>query len=420
MKNSKKSDSQKKVYVMTVGTGTAGKHSNLAQGLVNSIKLRKSDLSRVLLVPSMSEESGGIAELVVEEFKDTGFDVRIYSKISEPDGLLSCRREFRDILTSLKQEQVILNPTSGTKQMTSGATLAAVDLGIGFVEFISGEREDGVVKTGTELIQSVDAARMQAEQTLKNILVLLENGDFTAASVLAEDVEDYFPDSTAVCRMLAAWNRLNYAEAVRVRVAPEIKSLEKSRETLGCLNCADVISLERAADVLALAARDLHFNKVEEALSALYRTVELLAKCYLVEKDCPPENWFADKIIDLFERLPNGVVDKLKAMQKVSSKPLKLGLNLSLRIVASDGCRIGWILDENTHYRTLMERNETRFGHGQKTVKKEKVENLYNKVLDLAVQEWPELAGLVGRSSFPDVEVFIKKEMNLAEQDDSA
>lgn len=50
------------LLILTVGTGTRGEHSNLAQGLVNTLgKLRP---RLFWLVPSTSPESLAVAELV--------------------------------------------------------------------------------------------------------------------------------------------------------------------------------------------------------------------------------------------------------------------------------------------------------------------------------------------------------------------
>lgn len=401
---------KKSVYVMTVGTGTAGRTSNLAQGLVNAINLRKEQIKKVFLVPSLSEDSHAIADLVIDNFKNSGLKVSIINNFTEPDELLRCRREFREVLSQLKAEQVIINPTSGTKQMTAGATLAALDMGLGVIEFIVGERRDGVVVTGTERIESLDSARLQAEQSIRSILALLRNGSYSAAALLGELIKDHFPVTAALCSMLAAWDRMNYSEAVRC--VPLGDEFSKTRALLGSLTAASEHSLERIADLLALASRDLQFSRVEEALSAIYRAVELMAKFHLVELECPPDMWFADHLCKMFN-LPAKTRDRLYKKDKESKgKVLRLGLTDLMDILDTTGFVLCELRYEKRHWKTLQERNETRYGHGDKSVKKDNVQKLYDVVFHYAVTEWAELAEMVQQSAFPDIESTIQKEIN--------
>jgi len=412
MKKRENSDSDKKiVYVMTVGTG--GRTSNLAQGIVNAINLRKKDLKEVFLMPSFSEDSKTIAELVCQECSAVGVRISILGHFTDPDALLVCRREFREVLSRFRKERVAVNPTSGTKQMTAGATLAALDLGFGVIEFIVGERQDGIVVTGTEKIESVDAARLQAEQSVKNILVLLENGDYSAAALLAGAIDSFFPTTAGLCRMLSAWNRMNYSEASRA--APSSAGFEQTRKVMGRLNSSPKYSLDRIADLLVLAARDLEYSRVEESLSALYRAVELMAKFHMVELECPPEEWFAENIckkLDLSSKLQKSLFAKQK---ESGDKPLRLGLKETLEILSNTRFTLCKLLPGPgnwRHWETLMMRNETRFGHGDKSVKPEDVSRLKDAVYGHAVTEWAELDDLMKQSQFPDVENAILKEIN--------
>ncbi len=52
------------LLILTVGTGTAGKHSDVAQGLANTI--RQVQPRKFQLVPSASEKSAPVAEWPTE------------------------------------------------------------------------------------------------------------------------------------------------------------------------------------------------------------------------------------------------------------------------------------------------------------------------------------------------------------------
>jgi len=397
--------------LFTVGTGTAGRHSNLAQGLVNSI-LKTPSHSVVGLVPSSSPDSVGIAELVIEDvcIRRKDLDISIVARFSNPDGLLTCRREFRLLLQQLNQAgrgELTVNPTSGTKQMTAAATLACLDEGLGRLAFITGERADGVVKTGTEQLQPVDAARLLAEQRIRAALILLEHGDFAAAARLSSLAGNFFPFATAATATLAEWHRLNYAQALRA--ASGIEDLAEARRSLDRLRAAPEFSIERGADMLALAERELGFDRPEEALSAVYRAVELLSKARLCELDCPPDQWFAENLIRRFnpdERLRKDLL----SMQKANpDKPLMLGLVKCLTLLEPDFALAK--LDRD-HRDILRQRNETRFGHGGNSVAPQDVDRLLASVRSRACNQWPEMRPLLDASRFPTLAPLIRKELD--------
>ena len=80
----------KNLLIMTVGTGTAGKYSNLANGLRNTIKMIQP--YRFWLVPSSSGDSRAVAELVSEGFSSFA---GMLGPIENPDDLVCCRRTVR-------------------------------------------------------------------------------------------------------------------------------------------------------------------------------------------------------------------------------------------------------------------------------------------------------------------------------------
>jgi HEPN domain-containing protein len=399
-------------YIFTVGTGTAGRHSNLAQGLINSIMHCVSG-SRVDLFPSASPDSDTLAQMVVEQACSQRPDLifAIPAKFSDPDDLLACRHEFRALLRTVRDASpathVVVNPTSGTKQMTAAATLACLDEGIGRIEFITGDRLDGVVCTGTERITAVDAARLMAERRLRDIRLLLGHGDYAAAARLGREVVAHFPLSAAVAATLAAWNRLDYTESLRAASGHE--ALANTRRMLSRLREANEVSLDRAADILALAERELAFDRPEEALSAVYRCVELLAKTRLAELGCPPELHYAEHLIASLS--PNEALKgELRRLAGPQDRCLLLGLEKSLRLLEPTGFPLCGLSRE--HRNILSQRNETRFGHGAACVPAAEVARLHDAVSARAANQWPGFAGLLAATRFPDPLPLLDRELS--------
>src|ERR1017187_9279470 len=118
------------LLILTVGTGTAGKHSDVASGLARTIDLCAPRL--FWLVPSASEKSRPVADLIRESIGCPGAfrpwsTEEPYHTIADPDDIHQCRAVLREVIAEARKqlkpgERLIVNPTSGTKQMSAGAT----------------------------------------------------------------------------------------------------------------------------------------------------------------------------------------------------------------------------------------------------------------------------------------------------------
>jgi hypothetical protein len=205
------------ILVLTVGTGTAGPTSNLVVGLRRTIELLAPRL--YWLLPSGSSDSIATADLVREGmpgFQQWSADSP-YRLIVQHDSLEDCRRAVREVIAAARsklkaEEKLVLNPTSGTKQMSAGATLAALDMGIGEIVFTVGERADGVVKAGTERIERFDASTYHAERDGRLAVELAASGSYSAAARILER-HPCFREKADLARCLSEWSNLNYERA---------------------------------------------------------------------------------------------------------------------------------------------------------------------------------------------------------------
>ena len=221
---------------MTVGTGTAGKHSNLAAGLRRTVDLLQPE--KFWLVPSTDEVSQLTADLVREglpSFQPWSAQTD-YRAISRPDSLEDCRQTVREVIQKVRSVaprnvHLVVNPTSGTKQMSVGAALAALDEGLGELVFTVGERADGVVKTGTETLETFDASSYFAERDLETVRSLAHAGALAAAARIAGRHES-LTAAAEVAQCLHEWERQNYAEARRIAAQSSAAALVPVRHAL--------------------------------------------------------------------------------------------------------------------------------------------------------------------------------------------
>jgi len=208
------------LLILTVGTGTAGRHSSLADGLRNTISLLQPRL--FWLVPSESPDSLAIADLVREGFDSfqPWAEGVPYRAIARHDSLADCRDTVRGVIAVARRhlregESLLLNPTSGTKQMSAGATVAALDESLGEIVFTVGDRSEGVVVTGTERIERFDASDYHAARDAGIARELAAAGNPLAAADLFSRHPALSGDA-AVARCLHEWSRLNYEGARKI------------------------------------------------------------------------------------------------------------------------------------------------------------------------------------------------------------
>jgi len=300
----------KPLLILTVGTGTAGRYSNLASGLVTTVRLH--DPERYWLVPSSSPDSIGIADLVREEIGEEAIFVpwsdsdnrSIYCSIEEPDDVISCRTALSAVIAAARKtlkpgQRLVVNPTSGTKQMTAGATLAALELDqeAGGIAFTIGERHDGVVKTGTERVTKIDTRRFMYERRLEHAESFFEAGACQAAAKLLEPFSELSQQKLDVARCLHMWQYQNYEPARQIAArssAPHLIGLRNYFEQL----CREKPAGElRVADMFAGAERLRNWHLTDEALVRYYHTVETAGRVRLWQEHSLQEPFELDAVL---------------------------------------------------------------------------------------------------------------------------
>lgn len=386
----------KKIYIATVGTGTAGKHSNLGQGLLNTIKQANPDY--LYFISSQNEASEELGKLVLEE---SGLPGEVFPYFDNPDDLLACRAQCRRCMNSLRnihpQDELILNPTSGTKQMTSAAILAAVDTACERIEYISGERFEGVIKTGTERIAPVSGRKLLAEFTLRDAHNLINAGAYHGAAELLRQIRDLYSEDHDYASSVAAWNRFDYTTALEFSSGFPTEQ----QVTLKKLTDAPDISLIRCADMSAFIKRAINFGQNEEALAVLYRQIEALAKLRLQELGC---DMSAPSLAEINATInpPQKLYAKLKSIEQYNGS-LQLGLQLSLELLKPTHFPLADRYFNNHDIRRIAQlRNQTRYGHGLRHAPPEDVKKLNDAVYQTAKQQWPDFPKLVSQCQFPE------------------
>jgi hypothetical protein len=275
--------------ILTVGTGTAGAHSNLAAGLRRTLELIAPQ--KFWLIPSTDEVSQLTADLVREGL--SGFqpwaEGVAYRGIAQPDSLEDCRQAVREVILRARQglpkrARLLVNPTSGTKQMSVGAALAALDEGVGELVFTVGQRADGVVITGTEKLETFNASTYFAERDRDIALQLGRAGAFPAAASIARQ-HPSLADLADTAQCLHEWERQNYSEARRIAAgSPALASARHLLEQLTKAAQAPEPQPLLIADLLHTADLLHRRRDFESALVLACRALEMGLRRALFEK----------------------------------------------------------------------------------------------------------------------------------------
>ena len=374
------------LLILTVGTGTAGKHSDVAAGLARTIDLTAPRL--FWLVPSASEKSGPVADLIRESVANPAAfrpwsAAAPYRLISDPDDIHECRLVLRQVIAEAKNqlqpgEKLVVNPTSGTKQMSAGATLAALDEELGELMFTTGERVDGVVKTGTEQAKTFSTAAFFLERDLRLAQGLFGHGAFYAAARLlrrhAAPVAVRARE-TALC--LHEWQRLNYTKAA----AHAAKFSEDLRLHLARLARAGAFSVSVLGDLLAGADELLRWGDREEALARYYRGAEQTAKVRLAEDHSlrPPY-----RLAEVLRLLPPGcrLAAELSAHARQGEILLSAQRAWDLLDSIADPMAGAYFADDRL-LEGLRRRNESMYGHGAEPVDPASVQSVADRLRNL-------------------------------------
>jgi hypothetical protein len=381
------------LLILTVGTGTAGAHSNVAEGLANTIRLVGP--RRFWLVPSASEKSMPVADLIRDMVADLGAftpwsESDDYHAIPNHDDIHECRRLAGEVIAAAKRElrpgeSLIVNPTSGTKQMSAGATLAALDAEVDQICFTSGERVDGVVKTGTEKVQAFDLRGFLFQRDLRTADELFHHGAFYAASRVLKgysQVEALRGRETALC--LHEWQRMNYTKAA----THAAKFSEELRAHLNNLSGTDAFGASALGDLLAGADELLRWGDGEEALARYYRGAEQAAKVRLAEAHSlrPPY-----QLENLLSILPAGchlAQDFQRSQPRNGIILLTAQRAWEVLLACQDPMAASYFADQKLQA-GLKRRNESMYGHGQEPVELLQVQAVAASLRHLLQQHLP-------------------------------
>lgn len=219
-------------------------------------------------------------------------------KIEHFDNLEACYLESIRILIKLHHEQpharLIADYTGGTKSMTAGLALAAVDSEWCELNLIAGTRTDlEKVRDRSQFSRPIAVWDLRGRRKLEEVQARLSRFDYAGAASMLErigqmPISESFSDKVraglAICRGLDAWDRFNHDEA-RTLLQPYRPYLKESSIMLD-----DLCRVEprdpylRVEDLFLNAERRAIQGRYDDAAARIYRALELIAQVRLRAK----------------------------------------------------------------------------------------------------------------------------------------
>jgi len=407
----------KRILFMTVGTAIGEdadkKIESLAHGLLVCIEHYKPDH----IVFFGSEDSRKTIKEIERQHKSqynkelSSYEFIQFTSIDDFD---SCFQLIQNEIYKYSNSEIIIDYTSGTKTMTMSAAIAAV-LFHKKLTLISGRRKDGVVLSGTERIVEQSLYSVYDKLLLRRMKESFNNYRYNAARNYLDEIVLLNGDKTKkyyynLIDSFSLWDRFNHKEAF-----DKMKQLGKecsfNKEFLCDLLHKSDKKIEKdlyfLADLLNNAKRRLKEEKFDDAMARLYRAVELMAQYRLKSAyNLPPH----DISLEQLEKL--GVssqrISYFKERKSNGSK-VKLGLYDCYLVLDDLNDDLGKMFSSSNKMKDLLkERNESILAHGLKPVKKEKVEELLDIIIeciDTIFKKGKKFMKLMELSKFPKLMV---------------
>ena len=325
--------------------------------------------------------------------------------LEEPDDLAECYQKISATIQSIQQsaDRITLKAdyTGGTKTMSAGLAMAAIDYGVE-IFLTTGNRTDLVRVQRGEMTAQTSVAEIQIQRTLDRFLpMVLEQYNYPAAvaeltqllhsMTIPNELRQKIRSLCSICKGLDAWDRFDHLEAFALlqpymklkEIQPLVMFLKRAIASRGAIDAkftpADGITghgYEVIQDLLLNAERRAAQGRYDDAVGRLYRSLELLAQIRLLKA-------YGLETGDLdLAKLPEHLRDKYR---DESSKKIKIGLRKSYELLSQlDNDPIGQLYrhQEGKIIGALEIRNSSLFAHGFEPIVKQKYEKVFGSISD--------------------------------------
>lgn len=279
----------KKVMFITVGTGRDRK--DIASAIVKSIEIHnptevvffcteKSEKETIPVIRSILGERNLKVEFKIELIKDENDFESIKDK---------CAQVIKSY-SGIKE----VDYTSGTKAMSVGLVLAALEEKVDSIIYISGRRDsEGRVIPGSERINSYSPIKTYIDELYKKAIEYFNIKKFEIAKHILKDCKRLYQERDFVsevenliylCEVYSYWELADYNRAFEVirnlnfellRALGLKSRMEKHRDLIFKMKSSNFCE-ERVVDLYKNAERRIEESRYDDAVARLYRLLEYI------------------------------------------------------------------------------------------------------------------------------------------------
>lgn len=315
--------------------------------------------------------------------------------VDGPDDPAACYRAagaaIRALLREFRPEDVGVDYTGGTKSMSLGLAMAAVDHGVTVYVTTAARRENLRQVEWGESTERVDTGPIDVARKLNQFLpVFLAQYNYPAAiaqlqamltgPALPGAARGMVRDHLDYCKALDAWDKFDHSAAFRLisrfmgrpEITPLVLFLKRVMASRAAIDTEYVAvatmgghGYEVVEDLVRNAGRRAAQARFDDAVGRLYRALELLAQVRLKQaRGIETGNVALDK-------LPESLKPRYAAMKDAVKGEIRLGLRNSYELLAAlDGDPLGELYGArgNALMDKLEIRNQSILAHGFRPV----------------------------------------------------
>ncbi|HEC91937.1 MAG TPA: TIGR02710 family CRISPR-associated protein, partial [Candidatus Atribacteria bacterium] len=280
-----------RILFMTVGTGVGkdeNRVKNLAHGLLSAIK--EHNPNKVIFFGSdESKETVKELERMYYESEQKKLNYKFVT-IKNVDNFYDCFSNIEEKIIENKDDEILIDYTSGTKTMTTSAAIAAM-LYQKSLFITTGKRgENGVVIPGTEeikkqnLFAAYDKYLMDKTKEAFN-LYRYEDAKNHINKIVAHSDKEILK---RVIEAYSLWDKFNHDEAWKILKDVKLDALNQNKQFLAMMDKkkkeGHLIEDFLIPDLLNNAFRRIKEGKYDDATARLYRAIEMIAQYRLKDR----------------------------------------------------------------------------------------------------------------------------------------
>ena len=269
------------------------------------------------------------------------------------------------------------------------------------LSYVTGQRHQGVVVTGTEKLLTLRPFHIIAEKKLSEAISFFNHCQYDAAVLVISELEkavqlprilERIAPLKRASQAYSLWDRFDHQAAFEELKKVDLPAFDDNKAFLGKLLHTDKREPYLITDLLSNAKRRGEIEqKYDDAVGRFYRVTELIAQCRLKSYG----------IEDTGDVPKDKIPTSLRGELGTGDAKVKVGLHTSYRLLAAHGDKVGQRYQEDRLLQDLLRRRNTSIlAHGLKPVEQKDYLDLRDAIIPYAKDAVPSLDTLMSECTF--------------------